>query len=243
MRARVSGLTFLFFVSSVTGYRTGIVIRARFVEDLVTEQADHGVGQHVILGAGLDIFAQRRPEIAGRLQTFEVDRPGAQEWKRQRLIELGYGIPKWLHFVPVDFEVDDTWPDHLVVVGFDSARPAVVASTGVSMYVTKEAVASPLKEVATLATGSTFAMTFLLPPKPVKRTKSSGRSSAEKEAPSSRKRFTSFFSPKEMLVLAREAGFRRVRHIAGTTLPERYLSDRMDSLPSPSAEEMLVATT
>ena len=70
--------------------------RARFIEDLITEHAGHGVAQYVILGAGLDTFAQRRPEIASHLRIFEVDRPGPQAWKRQRLIELGYGIPEWL---------------------------------------------------------------------------------------------------------------------------------------------------
>ena len=36
------------------GVRASIVARARFVEDLVTEQSDYGVGQYVLLGAGLD---------------------------------------------------------------------------------------------------------------------------------------------------------------------------------------------
>src|SRR5439155_19384355 len=69
-------------------FRASIVARARFIEDLVLEQAGHGVGQYVILGAGLDTFAQRRPEIASRLLVFEVDQPGRQAWKRQRLVEL-----------------------------------------------------------------------------------------------------------------------------------------------------------
>ena len=73
--------------------RAAIVARARFVEDLVVEQAGLGVSQYVILGAGLDTFAQRKPEIASRLRVFEVDRPSPQEWKRRRLNELGYGIP------------------------------------------------------------------------------------------------------------------------------------------------------
>ena len=71
-------------------FRAAIVARARFIEDLVVEQADQGVAQYVILGAGLDTFVQRRPEIASRLRVFEVDQPGPQAWKRQRLIELGY---------------------------------------------------------------------------------------------------------------------------------------------------------
>src|SRR6266513_290821 len=65
-----------------------IVARARFIEDLVVEQAGRGVRQYVILGAGLDTFAQRRPEIASCLKVFEVDQPGHQDWKQQRLIEL-----------------------------------------------------------------------------------------------------------------------------------------------------------
>ena len=67
------------------GYRASVVARARFIEDLVTEQAGDGVAQYVILGAGLDTFAQRRPEISSRLRVFEVDQPGPQAWKRQRL--------------------------------------------------------------------------------------------------------------------------------------------------------------
>src|SRR6266705_2565367 len=83
---------------ATSGYRAAIVARARFIEDL---------------GAGLDTFAQRRPEIAARLRVFEVDQPGPQAWKRQRLIELGYGIPDWLRLVPADFEANGSWWERL----------------------------------------------------------------------------------------------------------------------------------
>ncbi len=43
------------------------------------------------------------------------------------------------------------------------AEPAVVVSTGVSMYLTREAVMATLRQVAALAAGSTFVMSFLLP--------------------------------------------------------------------------------
>src|SRR5690554_987672 len=42
--------------------RASIVGRARFIEDLVEEQISQGVHQYVILGAGLDTFALRRPD-------------------------------------------------------------------------------------------------------------------------------------------------------------------------------------
>src|SRR6187549_2400936 len=106
-------------------FRASIVARARFIEDLVAEQASHGVGQYVILGAGLDTFAQRRPELASRLLVFEIDRPGPQAWKRQRLMDLGFGMPSFLRLVPVDFEAGDMWWERLAASGFDSGQPAV----------------------------------------------------------------------------------------------------------------------
>src|SRR6185312_748827 len=100
-----------------SSFRASIVARARFIEDLVAEQAGRGVGQYVILGAGLDTFAQRRPDVASRLVVFEIDQPGTQAWKRRRLIELGFGIPQWLRLVPVDFEAGDDWLQRLAAAG------------------------------------------------------------------------------------------------------------------------------
>ncbi len=79
-------------------FRASIVARARFIEDLVVERAGRGVRQYVILGAGLDTFAQRRPEVASGLRVFEVDQPGPQAWKRQRLIELDFGTLESVRF-------------------------------------------------------------------------------------------------------------------------------------------------
>lgn len=146
-----------------SGFRASIVARARFIEDLVTEKIDHDVTQYVILGAGLDTFAQRRPEIASRIRVFEVDQPGTQAWKRQRLIDLGFGNPEWLRFVPVDFEAGWSWWEQLRDAGFDVSLPAVVVSTGVTQYLTKDAITATLRQVAKLAPGSTLAMTLLLP--------------------------------------------------------------------------------
>jgi len=97
--------------------RASIVARARFIEDLVVEQAGHGVSQYVILGAGLDTFVQRRPAIASGLRVFEIDQPRPQAWKRQRLIELGFGIPEWLRLVAVDFEAGSSWWERLATAG------------------------------------------------------------------------------------------------------------------------------
>jgi methyltransferase (TIGR00027 family) len=224
-------------------FRASIVARARFIEDLVVEQAGRGVGQYVILGAGLDTFSQRRAKIASGLKVFEVDQPGPQEWKRQRLIECGYGIPEWLRLVPVDFEAGGSWWEQLKRAGFDAGQPAVVASTGVSMYLTKAAIAATLRQVAALASGSTLAMTFLLPLELMDPEVRPGFQLAEKGARASGTPFLSFFTPQEMLALAREAGFREVRHVSAADLNQRYFEGRTDGLRLVSSEELLVATT
>src|SRR5437764_3146819 len=211
-------------------FRASIVARARFIEDLVVEQAGRGVGQYVILGAGLDSFVQRRPEIASRLKVFEVDQPGPQAWKRLRLIELGFGIPEWLRLVPVDFEAGGSWWERLAASGFDASRPAVVASTGVSMYLTKDAIAATLRQIAALASGSTLAMTFLLPLALADAEVRPGFQLAEKGARASGTPFISFFTPTEMLTLAREAGFAEVQHVSAASLAERYFAGRTDGL-------------
>jgi methyltransferase (TIGR00027 family) len=223
-------------------FRASIVARARFIEDLVVEQARHGLAQYVILGAGLDSFAQRRPEIASRLKVFEVDRPGPQAWKRQRLIELGFGVPDWLRFVPVDFEAGESWRDGLVTAGFDDSKPAIVVSTGVSMYLTRDANAATFRQVADLARGSMLAMTFLLPLELADPEVRPGLEMAEKGARASGTPFLSFFTPPEILALAREAGFEEAHHISASDLTRRYFANRTDDLRPPSnAEELLVA--
>jgi methyltransferase (TIGR00027 family) len=224
-------------------YRASIVVRSRFVEDLVVEQAGHGIGQYVILGAGLDTFAQRRPESAARLRVFEVDRPGPQAWKRQRLIELGFGIPDWLRLVPVDFEADGSWWARLLEAGFDADRPAVVASTGVSMYLTRAANTATLRQLASLAPESTLAMTFQPPLEFLEAEERPGRRTVEQGARAAGTPFLSFFAPPDMLALASAAGFAAARHVSASMLNQRYFAGRTDGLRTSNGEEFLVATT
>lgn len=225
-------------------FRASIVARARFVEDLVAEQAARGVSQYVILGAGLDTFAQRKPELAATINVFEIDQPATQQWKRQRLTELGFGVPPFLHLVPVNFEAGEAWWEQLGAAGFDFAKPAVVASTGVSMYLTQEAIMATLRQVATLAPGSTLAMSFMLP---IELNDPEIRTSVERAAAGAKASGTpwlSFFTPAEILALAREAGFANVRHISAAALAERYFASCADGLRPPNnSEELLVATT
>jgi methyltransferase (TIGR00027 family) len=211
--------------------RASIVGRARFIEDLITNESTKGIHQYVMLGAGLDTFAQRRPEIASGLQLFEIDQPDTLLWKQQRLTELGFDVPESLHFVPVDFEIASWW-EALLAAGFDIRKPAVVTCTGAT-----------LKQIAGLASGSRLAMSFYLPMHLMDEEDKPLQQIAEKGAREAGTPFVSFFSPDEVLALAKEAGFKDAEIISTKDLEQLYFSNRTDGLLPASGEIFLLATT
>jgi methyltransferase (TIGR00027 family) len=221
-------------------FRASIVARARYLDDLVIDRAAAGIGQYVILGAGLDSFAQRHPDVAVRI--FEVDQPGTQDWKRCRLTEIGYPPGENLQFVPVDFERGEAFPDALRVNGFDADRPAVLSSMGVSMYLTKEATETTLRQVAALAGGSVLAMTFMLPVDLVDAAERPMQQSVEAAAAGSGTPFISHYAPEEVVEMCRAAGFSAARHVSPEDLTARYFAQRTDGLRPPTAEQLIVAT-
>jgi methyltransferase (TIGR00027 family) len=136
--------------------------RSRWAEDTLAQARTDGVDQYVLLGAGLDSFAYRRPDRDDGLQVFEVDRPTSQAWKRRRLAEVGVDIPMSVRFVPVDFERHDL-DEELNRAGFDGGRPSVVAWLGVADYLTSTAIGATLDRIARWAPGTRLVLDYDLP--------------------------------------------------------------------------------
>ncbi|MEK4966574.1 class I SAM-dependent methyltransferase [Cytobacillus sp. FSL R7-0696] len=230
-------------VTNTSAFRASIVARSRFVDDLVVEQCEKGVDQYVILGAGLDTFAQRHQELCPQLTIYEIDQVDTQLWKKRRLEETGYPIPDCLKFVSVNFEEKQGWLDQLKKKGFDDTKPAVVVSTGVTQYLTIDAIMDTLKMFSKLAEGSKLALTFLLPFEKIKKQDERKEvDEAEKGAKAGGTPFISFFTPSEMLALAGEAGLKDVIHLSSIDLKEKYFRERTDQLMLQSGEDFIVAT-
>jgi methyltransferase (TIGR00027 family) len=224
-------------------FRASIVTRSRFIEDMVKEKMNDGLLQYVILGAGLDTFAQREPEILSKLSIFEIDKPDTQAWKIERLKELNYKLSTKLHFVPINFEIKESWIDKLKAHGFDSNKPALITSLGVSMYLTLDAIKETLSSMATLSPGSIFIMTFMLPLDLVRPQDKFGYERSLKGAQASGTPFISFFNPEEMSKLAISCGFKKVECTSTLKLAPRYFANRSDGLGPSSGEEILIAMT
>ncbi len=222
--------------------RASIVARARFVEDFIVEQTKQGIAQYVILGSGLDSFAQRRPDVASKLQIYEIDQPDTLAWKQQRLTELNFGIPEYVHFVPVNFETTSWW-DELLKAGFDIKKPAAVACTGVTLYLTKDAIVATLKQLAALHHGSQLAITFYLPIELLDKEDQTMQEMGEKGARAAGTPFVSFFTPDEILKLANDAGLKKAKTLSTKDMEHMYFSGREDGLLPASGEVFLTAST
>jgi O-methyltransferase involved in polyketide biosynthesis len=131
----------------------------------------------------------------------------------------------------------------LLANGFDADKPAVVASLGVSMYLTREATAATLSQSATLAPGSTLAMTFMQPLELVDPGEQEMHRATNAAARASGTPFISYYAPDEILAMARDAGFTSARHVSAADYTQRYFADRTDGLRPFTTEELLVATT
>ena len=98
--------------------------------------------------AGLDTFALRNP-YAARIAIFEVDHPATQGWKRQRLVEAELAPPRWLTFVPVNFERDDL-QQKLSSAGFEPNAAAFFTWLGVVPYLTRDVINDTLGFIASI---------------------------------------------------------------------------------------------
>lgn len=66
--------------------------RAAYCDESVRAAIRTGTKQYVILGAGLDTFTFRNPDLMKKIRVFEVDHPKTQEDKLIRLKNAGLDI-------------------------------------------------------------------------------------------------------------------------------------------------------
>jgi len=207
----------------LSGARAQATCRNRYTEDSLADGISRGIGQYVLLGAGLDSFA-RRSQLAGQIRVFEVDHPATQEWKRRIA-----PAPDHLTFVPVDF-TRDSLRDRLRQAGFDFAAPAFVSWLGTTMYLEESAIGQTLAVTGGFAPGSEIIVDYMLP---AGRRDAAGDSYAEQVGQASAERgepWRSLFAPEDMAALLRRHGFGPVRDVGQDDMIPAAAWDRTDSL-------------
>ena len=212
----------------LAGARVQVTCRSRYTEDALSRAVSRGVGQYVILGAGLDSFAYRS-SLARRVRVFEVDHPATQDWKRRALAAAQVPVPEAVTFVAADLATDSL-AGQLLAAGFDTAAPALVSWLGVTMYLTPDAVTDILTAVGRLAPGTELIADYMLP---AGLRDEAGAVYGELVAAASAERgepWLSCFAPGEMTDMACQAGFREVRNVRQRDAIPAGLWQRPDSL-------------
>lgn len=214
--------------ASAARMRAFLAVRSRYTEDCFAEAVARGVGQYVVLGAGLDTFAYRGPHPG--LRIFEVDHPATQGWKRERLKTAAIAIPENLSYAPVDFE-SETLHEGLKRAGFDFDKSAFFAWLGVVPYLTYDAILATLGFVARhLKTGSEILFDYAEPIE--------GRGPEQREAVAELAKrvaeigepLRSFFYPCDLERDLSALGFSVIEDAGSAMLNKRYFAGRADGL-------------
>ncbi|NLI90950.1 MAG: class I SAM-dependent methyltransferase [Peptococcaceae bacterium] len=153
-----------------------VLSRSRYTEDCLEKAIKNGVRQYIILGAGMDTFAFRRPELLTELTVFELDHPATQASKLERIRKQGWNHPSNLHFVPVDFQTKNL--DALLEnPNYHPEQLSFFSWLGVSYYLTIDEVFANLRVIAQISPAeSIIAFDYqdsdaLIPEKTAERTK------------------------------------------------------------------------
>ncbi|HEV7536570.1 MAG TPA: SAM-dependent methyltransferase [Acidimicrobiia bacterium] len=135
-----------------------VIVRTRFLDDLLAGAWAGGCRQVVILGAGLDTRAFRLPWPDGS-RCFELDLPPVLEFKEQVL--AGSGAAPRCERILVPSDLLEDWPASLLEAGFRPGEPTVWIAEGLLIYFSQEENDRLLAQVGGLSTrGHRFAITF-----------------------------------------------------------------------------------
>jgi methyltransferase (TIGR00027 family) len=208
-------------------FRAFMAVRSRYAEDELRCAVERGVRQYVVLGAGLDTFAWRNPY--SDLRVFEVDFPATQHWKKQRVLNVGMGMPESLTFAPVDFE-SQTLAGGLRAAGFREEQPAYFSWLGVTMYLTSEAFESSVGFIGALPSGGGVTFDYALDRSELGIIERLALDRLGRKVASVGEPFQLFFKSAGLAATMRRMGFLEIEDMGPDELNQRYFRGRADGL-------------
>jgi methyltransferase (TIGR00027 family) len=219
----------------------GVILRSRYAEDGLEAATKRGTWQYVLIGAGFDSFALRRPAFSKGLQIFEIDHPATQALKIQRIAECGITLPPSVHFIAADL-ASETLAAALARSSFRSSEPAFFSWLGVTVYLTRAANMATLGAVAACgAPGSELVFTYV----DQVEFSEGGRRSADHPNAQAVARlgepYISGFDPGEIGNDLRRAGLDLVEDLGGHKMAERYGRTTSNPLCPPATMHIALA--
>ena len=221
-------------------FRSIFPLRSRYTEDSLAEAVAKGIGQYVLLGAGMDTFGYRQPIWAGKLRIFEIDHPESQKIKREYLVRRGIAVPANVEFAPIDFE-HQSLAEGLAASSLDHRAPAFFSWLGVTQYLTREAIDSTLRFVLSMPRRSELAMEFIVPPDSWTPEEAGFLTMVLPAVADIGEPWLTYFTPAEISAHLLKLGFSSVSHLTTEDAAARYFPNRRDGLRPPHYVNLLRA--
>jgi methyltransferase (TIGR00027 family) len=221
--------------------RAHVVLRTRFAEDRLAEAVKRGIGQYVLLGAGLDTFAFRQPPWARSLRIVEIDHPDTQSFKLAMLSQARVEVPSNVSFGAIDFDRESLL-DGLRRHGVLPNQPTFFSWLGVTMYLAEASIDRALQSMGTFAAGSELVLSFLEPGDERQAPTAPSSAPLASRVAAAGEPFVSYLYPEMVEAKLRQAGFATVRFLAPDEAKTLYFSPQSPDLPPPSRTGLAWAT-
>jgi methyltransferase (TIGR00027 family) len=183
----------------------------------------------VLLGAGLDSFALRHPQVPLEVSFVEIDHPDSQRWKLERLTALGLATPG-VRYLPVDFAVQELATE-LASAGLAPTRPTFFAWLGVTQYIAESAALETLSLVARHAAGSEVVFDVILPFEGLAPVEREISRAAESASGARGEPWLSYFQPATLASRLLALGFTRVARLTPDDAAAYYVGQPPDVAP------------
>lgn len=204
-----------------------VIIRTCYAESYLDRAIKDGLAQYVILGAGMDTFALRRPSLVSSVRIFEIDHPATQKMKMDRFATAGLNSPSNVEYVEADFETQTTG-DVLRNSKFDRNMPSYFAWLGVTPYLSADAIYNTIESISEIASANSQLVFNYLDARFKRR--SSVLISGNPQRSLSTKTRATRFEPKEIQTMLANCGFNVLEDIGAAEITDRFCTGRVDGL-------------
>jgi methyltransferase (TIGR00027 family) len=206
-----------------------VILRTRYAEDVLAAAVARGIRQYVIVGAGMDSFALRRPAFARDVAVFEVDHPASQEFKVERLGQCGVSPPAGVHYVAADLSTEGL-DAALERCPFEPTKAAFFSWLGVTAYLTREANLKTLRAIASCGAPDSELVFSYLDQGDFDAPGAEDMRQAREVVAAVGEPWVSGFSPAQLDDDLRSVGLTLIEDLGREDLRERYCAGREDGL-------------
>jgi methyltransferase (TIGR00027 family) len=213
-----------------------VITRTRYAEDALQAAVVRGIRQYVLIGAGFDSFALRRPAFAADLQIFEIDFPATQALKLERIKACDIALSDSVHFIAADLS-EESVAEALVRSPFEARRLTFFSWLGVTMYLTRAANIATLKSIASCAPAESE-LVFTYFDERLFHAQSEAFRELEKRVAAIGEPFLSGFDPAALPEDLAACGLELIEDLNGVEIAARYDSAGKHGLGQPSTSHI-----